>query len=568
VRNVEAIALQFSAAQVSSFRSKATERGSLLVCVFASLAAMWLHLVFLTHAGALWRDEACGVATALMPTFAELWHFLPLDAAGLASPLLLRAWGGLGFGQSDFGWRVYGFLIGLAVLGVLWVNARLLGRKWPVVSLGLLAASPTLFRWGDSVRAYGLACLFMLLTLGAVWRLARRPSRTRFGLATVAAVLSVHALYVNAFLLLAVGLSAGLVCLRRRHWGALALVLSVGLIAALSLLPYAPSIRASSHNWWIIQKSGFLPGWVWFNLTNAAGTPYLWLGAVWATVALLTATAGLVSGWRRNHACADLHFFAGAAVMLAAGLFLLFIWMSGLPTQVWYFLPLLIFVAACANAVLPEALEYLLPAPARTPGRLRGLRVGAIAFAGAMVLISCPLADKMARPRQTNIDRVAAYLGAHADPGDLIVLHPWYCGVTFERYYHGQASWLTVPPIPDHRVQRFDLLMEQMRRGDPMPPVLQRCAEVLRSGHKLWMLGWFQFDGKKPPVLPRPPDGPEGWNEVPYEEGWAAQIPYLIVQHAGELAGVPGDPSVMISPFEDLSLHYARGWRTNSVPPP
>jgi hypothetical protein len=50
-------------------RSKLIERGEWVVCVLALLAALWLHFLLLTHAGGLWRDEACAVATALMPTF-------------------------------------------------------------------------------------------------------------------------------------------------------------------------------------------------------------------------------------------------------------------------------------------------------------------------------------------------------------------------------------------------------------------------------------------------------------------------------------------------------------------
>ena len=544
-------------------RLKLVEYGEWFVCVFASLAAVWLHLVFLTHAGGFWRDEACGVATALMPTLRELWRFLTLDSAGLVSPLLLRGWATLGLGQSDFGWRLYGMLIGVALLGGLWFNARMLGGKWPVISLGLLAASPVLVRWGDSVRAYGLACLLMLLTLGLVWLLAQRQSPRRFVLAAIASVLSVHTLYGNAFLLLAVGLSASVVCLRHRQWRAIALVLGVGFIAAVSMLPYVPGVRASSHNWWLIQKSGFLPDYVWFNFTHAAGSPYDWQAIVWEVLTPLAAVAGLVNGWRGKGPDADLHLFAALTIVLAAGLFMLFISLSGLQTQLWYFLPLLVLVAACANAVLPEALAGWFPAPVTA---LPWLRVAGLAFVGGMVLISWPRADDLARARQTNVDQLAAYLTAKAEPGDVIVVHPWYCGVSFQRYYRGRAAWLTAPPMEDHRIQRFDVLMEQMRQGDPMPPVVRNCTEALRSGHRVWLLGSFEFNGRKPPVLPKAPHGPQGWNEGSYEEAWAAQIPYLITNHASELAAVPEDPHQAINIFEHLPLYYATGWRADSAP--
>jgi hypothetical protein len=560
-------------------RPRLLARPEVLVCILAFLASLWLHLVFLTQAGGLWRDEICGIATARMPAFGDLWRFLTLDSAGLVSPLLLRGWAALGLGHGDAGWRLYGFLIGLALLAAFWLNARMLGRKWPLISLALLAASPVLIRWGDSVRAYGLGCLLMLLTLGLVWRLSRQPSRARFALATLAAVLSVHTLYGNAFLLLAVGLGASLVCLRRRQWKAVAAVLSVGLVAALSLLPYLPGIRASSHNWWIIQKSGFVPDWVWFNILNSAGSPHLWLAVVWFILLPVAAAAGLWSGWRGAGPEADLHLFAALTMLLATGLFMLFIWLSALLTHVWYFLPLLVLLAACANALLPEALAVsLTPAPLTlhvSPPHahvsrftFHVSRVATIAFAALMVLVSLPRAAQDLRTRQTNIDQLAAYLAANADPADLIFVHPWYCGVTFQRYYHGRAPWLTVPPLEDHRIQRFDLLKEQMLRGDPMPPVIERCTHVLASGHRLWLVGLFQYNGAKPPDLPKPHNGPQGWAEDVYEAGWAAQISYLVVNHAGELAPVPEQSLQPISPYEDLPLYYARGWHTNSSPTP
>jgi len=39
--------------------------------------------------------------------------------------------------------------------------------------------SPTVFRFGDSLRAYGLAALLLLLLLGAVWKVVEDPKPRR-----------------------------------------------------------------------------------------------------------------------------------------------------------------------------------------------------------------------------------------------------------------------------------------------------------------------------------------------------------------------------------------------------
>ena len=321
---------------MNSLRPKLLERAELIVCVMASLAAIWLHLVFLTHAGALWRDEVGSVQFATMLPLGEMCRKLAYESFPVCFPVLVRVWAALGLGGNDFTLRLLGFLMGLGLLGAVWLNARLMGSRWPLITLGLLAANLTVVRWGDSLRAYGCGSLAILLSLGLTWRLVRAPGRASFLLAALAAILSVQTLYQNAFLLLAASLAGCMVCARCRQWKSIALVLGVGLIAAASLLPYVPGMRASNQSFRMIEKTGFDPGWVWFNLGLATGSPYDWQATVWVIVLLLAAVAGLTNAWRGKGAGSDLPLFAVTSMVLGTGLFMLFIWMSGLPTQVWY----------------------------------------------------------------------------------------------------------------------------------------------------------------------------------------------------------------------------------------
>ena len=162
------------------------------VCLGATLAAIGLHLIYLTHAGGLWRDETISVRLATSSTVGEMWRMLVYESFPVLFPATLRCWWAAGLGGTDFAFRCLGFLIALALLGAVWLNARVLRSSLPLVSLGLLAGNLTLVRWGDSLRAYGLGCALILLTLALVWSLMRAPSAERFLAATLAAVLSVQ----------------------------------------------------------------------------------------------------------------------------------------------------------------------------------------------------------------------------------------------------------------------------------------------------------------------------------------------------------------------------------------
>jgi len=62
-----------------------------------------------------------------------------------------------------------------------------------------------------------------------------------------------------------------------------------------------------------------------------------------------------------------------------------------------------------------------------------------------------------AHTRRSNVDLIAAVLDKNAAEGDLIVVKSAWDGVAFNRYYHGRAHWVTVPPIDSHKVHRNDL---------------------------------------------------------------------------------------------------------------
>jgi hypothetical protein len=165
--------------------------------------------------------------------------------------------------------------------------------------------------------------------------------------------------------------------------------------------------------------------------------------------------------------------------------------------------------------------------------------------------------------RQTNVDLIAAKLEKAAESADMIVVVPWYLGVTFERYYKGAAPWTTLPPIEDHRFHRYDLLKRKMSARNPIDPVLKSMTEVLRSGHEVWIVGDLSVPqpGQTPPLLAPAPTEPFGWSEGAYTEAWSLQAGYLLQTRALSAEHVPLPENQPVNRYENAQLVIVRGWR-------
>jgi len=520
------------------------------VCLGATLLAVWLHLVKLFSAGALWRDEAGGVGLATLPSLHEMWQMIPRDAFPVLFPSLVRLWCGM-FGNTDFGLRALGCVIGLSILGLLWWNAHVMGVKKPFFALGLFAVNATLVQWGDVLRGYGLGIVFILLTVGLVWRVVRQPMPSRFVWASLAAILSVQSLFQNAFLLAAICGGAALVNLRRYGAKTAFVTLLIGLPAALSLLPYAAPLQAAQR-WWVVAKVGFKPQLAWNSFAGALDSPPLLGTFIWIGLFLLGAGVGFAVLERRvsrnEDASSDLPLFAAVSSVLGVFGFFLFLWNAGLPSQPWYWLPALALAAVLMDAALAKFMAKY--------------RTGRMVFIGILVCVSVPATALQVRQRHTNIDVIARDLTAKADKRDLILVYPWYCGVSFNRYYRGPADWLTLPPLEDYRLHRYDLLKEKLAAHEPIQPVLDRIRHTLIAGGNVWLVG--DLPGPEPgettvPTLPPAPDGPMGWFDEPYSYVWGRQGFDVVQRHAFELTVVLTNLSGHVSSYEDLSLKRARG---------
>jgi hypothetical protein len=519
------------------------------VALCGTLLALYLHMVFGMHAGALWRDEVSSLEVATMHTFAEVWSNLCFDSFPALFFLVLRIVAGDPATVSDGALRVFGVSIGLLILGTIWLNSRWLRLGFPLLSLALIALNPMIIRYGDSIRAYGLGIALMLLMLGAMWRLVESFTPGRAAIAALCALLSVQCLYYNSILLLAICLGAASVTFRRRQMKETLVVFAIGGIAAVTLLPYVSTIRRV-HLWKFIWQAPFTPAELWRTFGS-------WVEiAAWILLFAVVLICGLWALLRQptglnDQAKSDRVLFGLVTLVIGTVGYGVFISALGYLTQPWYYVAFLAFGGTCLEMVLAAIWRREWSLLARGTFALAIMGVGAYPAWQALHF------------RQTNVDVVAARLQEQAAPEDLILINSWNYGISFRRYYHGPANFETIPPIEDLRTHRVDLLKRQMMSPAPMTMVLQRMEETLRGGHTIWLIGRLDFvsQGNEPQIVSPGYDGPDGWVGGNFYAAWAEQAGFLVQNHAAHFKRVRVPLAEPVSRYENLPLSIIHGWR-------
>lgn len=531
------------------------KRAETAVALLITLAVLTLHGVRARHAGALWRDEAGAVQLAGLPSVGELFQRFPHEAFPMLFPLAVRGYTAA-FGDSDRALRLFGLVVGIAILAALWRNARGAGTV-PLVSLALLGFHPGFLVYGDSLRGYGLGILLILLTFGAFARLVERPDRRAVLAAGLLSLLSVHCLLHNAALLLGIGTAAATVGVLRRRWRVTAAALGVGTLAALSLLPYLGPL-ATAREWDVVVATPGIGAREILGTTLAAlAAPSPAVAWIWGAL-LLAGVAGIIGTLlalarkaEPEGPAVDAQRFRLLTIPAAfAAQYTLFLVLGYLP-RLWYVLPLM--------AVTASALDGHLAGAARFPA-LRVARLGVPILLAALAL---PSAAAEAKVRMTNVDQVARFVGSAARPRDLVLVNYWFYGISFARYYRGEARWMTLPRLGDHRFHRYDLLKARMTEDLPNRELLRAVRRTLRSGHRVWVVGTLDDPpaGRPPLALPPAPRAASGWQDGPYCLSWSQQMAAYLRESTREqnLLELPDDGPV--SGYEYLTVRVFRGWR-------
>ena len=530
------------------------------VAILITCAAVWLHAVRATKAGGLWRDEAGAVNLAQFSSLGEVAANLHHEAFPILFSVTVRAYSAL-IGGGDTELRVLGFVVGVALLGAVWASARALHGGVPLVSLALLGLNASIIQWTDWMRGHGLGTVLILATFALMWRVVTAPSLWVVSLAAITAICSVQTLYYNAVLLLAIGLAGAAVAARGGYWKRAVVILAIGVVAAVSLVPYLQTSRRAAESSVIYTLAEFPFSLFWGKLRealsgSAAGTEWIWVLLVLA--ALATAVGAPLRGTVARAARArDAGLYCGLILLIIVPAYFGFLRMLKYQTQPWYYIALMAVVAVAIDGALGVGARGTLT------------RITRIAFASTVALWSFLPTSSAIQMRQTNVDLAAEKLNELVAADDLIVVMPWYLGVPFGRYYTGAAEWITVPPIADRKLQRYDLLKQQMAEADPVAPVTAAMVKALRSGNRVWLIGQLMFpeDDYVPRLLPPAPHPTDGWNEGTYQISWNLRTVHFLQARIGRAEEVPIPLEQPVNPHEDVRIVVVRGWLGSSTTP-
>lgn len=555
----------------------------------AAVAA--LAVVRLACAGGLWRDEAGALRLATLPSLREACGLFQHEAFPPLFLVTVRAYVRLA-GGGDLALRAFGLAVGLGIAGALWLNARTTARTVPLLSLALLGLDAPFLIFADSVRGYGIGSALLLLTYGLLARgLAEPPGRPPAAgrlaldaLTALAAVASVQLLLGNAPLLFALCAAAAAVAVARRRWWRAAWTAGCGAAAALSLLPYAGQLAAARREWSAILTYQIGARRIWNRFIETVGPrPVLF---VWLLL-LAIGVAGVLRELARRRGAEQalephrLNVAAFAALTIAGAPLACWAFLEhlGYPPRPWYFLPLMAILATALDTVFGvlsgDGGDVSVAGDGGTGAsvaggkrrrsrrrlrRLHRLRMGAAALVAAAQVL--PLSQRLVA-RQTNADLVAKTVAAAAAPRDLVVVVPWYYGISFDRYYHGAARRLTLPVIEDHGIHRYDLLKASLAAPHPLDDLLQAVATTLRSGGRVWLVGAARWPppGTTAPPRPPAPRSPAGWHDFPYIVDWSNQLGRFLQQHARTATPVAAGESGPVSDLETMPLAVLQGWR-------
>ncbi len=524
------------------------------VAIALSIVVISLHVVHMSHAGALWRDEAGSVQLAMMPTAGDILQNFQHEGFPILFPFALRAYTAI-VGASDFDFRVLGMLVGMGIIGILWLNARLVGQGLPLISLVLLGFNTFFIQWGDSIRGYGIGSGLILLTFALLVRVIEQPNWPRTAAALLAALASVHLLFQNSVLLFSICAAAITISLTRRRWRAASMVLGIGLVAALSMLPYVgPLIEA--QQWTILLKVPTTLPFLWSQLADTLASPLPFMTWVWHLLVVLAVVGVIGLIWKNpssglKEQPKDLLFICVLAMVIAIGAYYVFQEIRSWMTRPWHYLALIALVAVTLDC----AIQFL----AKTAW-MRVARLTIVIIIAGTLLV--PAWQKV-QVRHTNIDLVVQELEKLSSAEDLILVEPWVYGVSFNRYYRGAANWMTLPAIADHKVHRYDLVKAKMESSNPIDDILRNVVKTLQSGNRVWVVGDIYFPQTETavPSLPPAPNSPWGWFEGPYEQAWTLQVNAFLLTHGlhSQFVRIPVDDPV--SEFENSQLLVVQGWR-------
>lgn len=519
------------------------------------VAALVLAAVFAWCAGGFWRDEANELEMASR-TLPDLWASLHLDSFPLASFLFFKLWLLITpHGAQELVFRVLGGMIFLAIVLLVRANVRALSQGHSVLFLAFFVLNPYVVRYASGIRPYGLSAIFLLTALLFLGRFVRGARRRDLWLGTLFCFLGVHCHYSNVVLLLCLMLGTAVACLVGGDKKAAVTSLLAGLIVLATLLVYLP-VLAEARYWTVLVQSN-TPNWASMGerIKTFFGVlpPSLGGIALYGALLLGCLTWAVATIFRRQSSLSlkkTTWFALLAGLSAPLGLLALLAALRS-PVAEWYFIPAAALLSVGADVLASHFLESQ---PI--------LRRPFLLLTGAVSLSLLVTGWPKLQVAQTDIPKIAAHIQAQGGTKDLIVLYPWYYGVTFHRYYHGGAVWQTLPPLADHSIHRYDLLRRQMETEQSLQSLLRQTREALKRGGTVWFVGEFQFNGKSDLKIYNPKASPLSIEKIgKFEQFWVATYTKYLLDHGAQGRYVDFNVSPEFHSLESPPINVISGWK-------
>jgi hypothetical protein len=524
----------------------------------ACLGILWLHIVLYEHAGAFWRDEASTLHVATRPDVATMWKWLSKDSAPVLSYAALRAWIASGIGVDDDGLRAFGTLISVGIVASLFFSCRSLTGRVPLLALALVAFNANVFYHASSLRAYGMAVLFIMPCFAAFARMIRGPTKGNVLASLLFGLLSCHASYQNSYLLFAIGAAGAVACAMCRLWRRAALVLAVCFAVAVSMFVYIPAISAY-QNGSNIQTYALTLQSIVQSLAEAFSGGSTSLLCAWIFLATAAIAVLVFRATRRRESTPEAGtpspVVYGLVAAITAGTVVVgFIRIHGFLPHPWHFVPLIAFFAVVVEVAFQSR---------RNKAWVWWARVGT---ALVVILLSLPDVWRASLTRRTTLDCVSSVLAENASPDDLILVNPFWLSPGFKYYYHGKAEWNTIPLSSSElevSASPFAAIKQLMATRDSIEPTLRKITATLASGHRVWIVGHVKFRPLDDiPANPPPaPHARTGWNCNIYLKAWNQRVCRCIQDHARTIRLIPVETPQPVSECEDEPLTLVEGWK-------
>ncbi|HYK91745.1 MAG TPA: hypothetical protein VE398_23465, partial [Acidobacteriota bacterium] len=366
----------------------------------------------------------------------------------------------------------------------------------------------------------------------------------------------VQTLYQDAILVLAIGIATLIVAYLKGGLRRALVLLAPFCVAASSLLPYVGHLQ-EARRWSQVanvsagnaRHTAFL---------DALSSPTEWFVVIWVAVALL-AIAGAIRGTLRKEGRGERHqsrehilLYCGITFAVSlAGFLLFFVYVAGsVSLQPWHFVPLLVLSAVTLTPLAEPDVRNTV---------LRACRTLVTTAAAALVLV--PSARDLAM-RMTSMDLTASVVGREARPDDLVIVNPWYLGISFSRYYRGSAPWTTFPSLQERTVHRYDLLKDRMRQPETIAEDIRRISATLQQGGKIWAVGQLEVN-TNPRVSPLAPAplSVTGWSSGPYLQNWSQHLTTTLAINSIKGRMVPVDTDRKVNPLESPMIAVFEGLR-------